>query len=353
MQYRVVQAIPLIPVGIAFCLSFLLTETPRWLASQDRHQEATSALARLRRRELEDPALHEELNDIELQVRAKKADLAHASFAQIAKELVTLRTYRIRYLLVITMHVVAQWTGGNAITYYVSTIFESAGIGSHATSLISSGAYGLVKLILTVVFAVAVIDIIGRRRAFIAGLILQLAAHIYLAVYMADKPSSANNKSATNGAIAMIFLYAAGWSIGLCTIPYIYGSEIFPTRVRNVAYSTTMGLHWFLQFAVVRAIPPMFVGLDNWGVYVFFAMICFIGLIILGIWAPETKGVPMEHMESLFAGPWWKGWRAKPTYSGPASPGAEGIIRDNGSGSGSDVGDVDKETRTRDKWSPT
>lgn len=306
-------------------LSFFLRDTPRWLASQGRHEEAISVLAHLRSRELDDPILRDELNDIETQIRAQATDLAHTTFFRIANELVTIPTYRKRYLLVIAMHVIAQWTGGNAITYYVSSIFESAGVDSQSISLISAGAYGLVKLIFTVLFALVFIDLIGRRRSFMAGLTLQLAAHIYLAVYMAKKPKSTNSESASDGAIAMIFVYAVGWSVGLCTIPYIYGSEIFPTRVRNVAYSSTMGLHWFLQFAVVRALPPMLVAFHTWGVYVFFALICFIGLLVLGIWAPETKGVPMEHMEALFAEEWWMGWRAKPTLSiTPQCGGASG-----------------------------
>lgn len=186
-QYRVVQSIPLIPVGTAFMLSFFLRDTPRWLASQGRHEEAISVLAHLRSRELDDPILRDELNDIETQIRAQATDLAHTTFFRIANELVTIPTYRKRYLLVIAMHVIAQWTGGNAITYYVSSIFESAGVDSQSISLISAGAYGLVKLIFTVLFALVFIDLIGRRRSFMAGLTLQLAAHIYLAVYMAKK----------------------------------------------------------------------------------------------------------------------------------------------------------------------
>jgi hypothetical protein len=54
-QYRVVQAVPLIPVGLAFIASFFLAESPRWLASQDRPQEARSTLAKLRGLEINDP----------------------------------------------------------------------------------------------------------------------------------------------------------------------------------------------------------------------------------------------------------------------------------------------------------
>lgn len=300
----------MIPVGIAFAFSFFLIDTPRWLASQGRNEEAAAALSRLRKLDVDDHALHTELSDIQAQVSSRAADLAHTNVLYSVRELLTIATYRKRFLLVIAFHVIAQWTGGNAITFYVSTIFEATGVGSQGTALISSGGYGIVKLVFTILFAVVMIDLIGRRPCFLTGLLLQFIAHVYLAAYFAN-PIKAHTKSADNGAIAMVFVYAVGWSIGLCTIPYIYGSEIFPTRVRNVAYASTMWLHWFLQYAVVKALPPMFVAFNKWGAYVLFASVCFVGFVLLGVCAPETNGVPMEYMDALFSARWYMGWKAK------------------------------------------
>uniref|UniRef100_L2FI89 MFS quinate transporter n=1 Tax=Colletotrichum fructicola (strain Nara gc5) TaxID=1213859 RepID=L2FI89_COLFN len=53
------------------------------------------------------------------------------------------------------------------------------------------------------------------------------------------------NKPASDAAIASVFVYAVGWSIGLCTVQYLYGTEIYPTRIRSVCYATNMALHWF------------------------------------------------------------------------------------------------------------
>jgi hypothetical protein len=324
-QYRLVQAIPLMPTGIAFIFSWWMDDTPRWLASQDRYDEALLALARLRGSDSSDVAVQEEFEQIEAQRREKAADLAGTSLIQIVKEIATVPTYRSRFLLVMTMQTVAQWTGGNGITYYIPEIFEYAGIVGKESALISSGAYGIVKLVFTMVFAWGLIDIIGRRRCFLTGLGLQLAAHIYMAVYMKYQPGSADNESASNAAIASVFIYAVGWSIGLCTVQYLYGTEVFPTRIRSVSYASSMALHWFFQFAVVRVTPNMFVSLNVWGAYVFWAMVCGFGFVILGLWAPETKGVPMERMGELFQGHWWMGWRAK---LGPQRIDAEDALKE-------------------------
>ncbi|OQE23436.1 hypothetical protein PENFLA_c011G03179 [Penicillium flavigenum] len=317
-QYRLVQAVPLIPVGIAYGLSYLCPETPRYLVSKQLHQKGLEALARLRGRAIDDAEITKEFATIDARERERATDLASVSHWAIFKETQTNPNYRQRFWLLITMQTIAQWTGGNGITYYVTNIFQYAGLAGDSTSLISSGAYGIVKLVFTMAFTWGLIDLLGRRRCTLAGLSLQLCAHIYMGIYMGLRPGSADNRVASNAAVASVFVYAVGWSIGLCTVPYLYGTEIFPTRIRNVSYAISMALHWFFQFAVVRVTPNMFVSLDVWGAYLFWALICFSGLVILGIWMPETKGVPIERMGDLFDGPWYLRWRAKPREWGVA-----------------------------------
>lgn len=307
-QWQIVQAIPLIPVGLAFIASFVLPDSPRWLASRGRNEEAQKALAKLRGMAVGDPALVAEY-DLVVFEAGVRAEMQNANMLETAKECFTSPTLRSRYLLLVAMHTIAQWTGGNGITYYISDIFQYAGIVGNQTSLITSGAYGLVKLFVTMIFAWGLIDRLGRRRCFLAGLTLQGATHIYMAIYFGAIGQT--NPHASDAAVASVFIYAIGWSIGLCTIPYIYGTEIFPTKTRGFAYSTTMALHWFFQFAVVRVTPVMLVTLHKWGAYMFWAFICATGIVLLGLWAPETKGVPIERMHELFERPWYQCWRSR------------------------------------------
>lgn len=187
-------------------------------------------------------------------------------------------------------------------------IFQYVGIKGAALALLPSGAYGLVKLILTIVAAWFLVDRVGRRPLMLIGLALQMVSHIYIGAYLGSKTTS---KSASDAAIAMVYVYALGYSVGLTVVQSIYGTEIFPIRIRGVSYAVIMCAHWFFQFAVVKVTPSMFVSLDVWGAYLFWALICATGLVLLGLWAPETKGVPMESMEELFAGKWYMLWRAK------------------------------------------
>src|SRR4051794_21382536 len=189
-------------------------------------------------------------------------------------------------------------------------IFTYAGVVGSNTSLITSGAYGIVKLVFTLIFIWGLVDVFGRRRCMLTGIAMQCITHVYMAIYMSLFMGT-GNKSASDAAIASVFVYAVGWSIGLCTVQYLYSTEIYPTRIRSVCYATNMSLHWIFQFAVVRVTPNMLVRLHIYGAYIFWAMVFAVGFVILGLWAPETKGIPMEMMEEFFSGRWFMGWRAR------------------------------------------
>ena len=96
-QWRLVQAIPLIPVGLAFIASFYLSDTPRWLASKDRGDEALVVLTRLRT--LGGTGVTEEYREIQEQIQTKEQILAGVSTWTTIKEVFINPSYRKRFLL--------------------------------------------------------------------------------------------------------------------------------------------------------------------------------------------------------------------------------------------------------------
>lgn len=122
-QYRLVQSIPLIPTGLALIGSLFLSDTPRWLASKDRTEEATRSLTRLRSvGSSDDPRIAEELEEILSNCRVKEQQLKEASAWTIMKEIAAVPSFRKRFLLGLFMQTVAQWSGGNGITYYIPQV---------------------------------------------------------------------------------------------------------------------------------------------------------------------------------------------------------------------------------------
>ena len=121
-QYRLVQAIPLIPVGVAFLGSFTLKESPRWLAAKDRHEEAQASLSYYRGTKTDSIDVSFEAAEIRDQLSQRQQTLAGVPVTTLIKEVLTVPTYRRRLALSITMQCVAQWSGGNGITYYIPNV---------------------------------------------------------------------------------------------------------------------------------------------------------------------------------------------------------------------------------------
>ncbi|RYP64190.1 hypothetical protein DL771_008881 [Monosporascus sp. 5C6A] len=56
------------------------------------------------------------------------------------------------------------------------------------------------------------------------------------------------------------------------------------------------------------------------GACLFWTLVRALGMLVLGLWSPETKDVPMERMEELFGGPWWENWRVRVDLAAAAPP---------------------------------
>jgi hypothetical protein len=121
-QYRLVQAIPLIPAGLGFCASWFFHDTPRWLVSRDRSADGLEVLRRLRGPRAAAVLVQAEFQQIKDEVHATAQAREGMSTFTLAKELVTVPSYRERFLLALAIQLVAQWSGGNGITYYVPQV---------------------------------------------------------------------------------------------------------------------------------------------------------------------------------------------------------------------------------------
>ena len=101
---------------------FLLKESPRWLAAQDRHEEAMAALKHIRGSSTGPSEVQAEIEEIQLQLEIRRQTLAGVKFTTVVKEIATIPSYRRRFVLAVAMQTVAQWSGGNGITYYIPQV---------------------------------------------------------------------------------------------------------------------------------------------------------------------------------------------------------------------------------------
>ncbi|KAL3456165.1 general substrate transporter [Aspergillus heterothallicus] len=285
---------------ISITLSFFSVESPRWLLLQNRQREALTNLERLRGLSLSNGYVSEEYTGMTTQV-----EQTDSSYLSVVKETFFIRSNLRRVQLTIIAYILAQMSGANSITNYLPTIYGLIGITGSGVKVYSTGLYSLAKVICCLAASLALVDVIGRRKSMMIGVTIQAICHAYLAGYLESylKPQHSVSKGASDAAIAAIFIHALGWAIGLYSLPYLFGAELWPNRIRSFGGALSQCFHWLFYFAITKATPSLLEGMDQWGAFVLFAVFCAIAFVYAFFFVPETSGLSLEEIDRIFERP--------------------------------------------------
>ncbi len=113
-------------------------------------------------------------------------------------------------------------------------------------------------------------------------------------------PTDVNSVSpASIAMVVMIYLYVIGYSASWGPIPWVYLSEIFPTRLRSYGVGTGAATQWLFNF-VITEVTPNAVSNIGWRTFLMFGIFC----ASMGVWGfffvKETKGRSLEDIDVLF-----------------------------------------------------
>ena len=81
---------------------------------------------------------------------------------------------------------------------------------------------------------------------------------------------------------------------------------MFDQNTRSLGQANAAANNWFWNFIIARFTVQMF-NAWGYGVYFFFASLMILSAIFVFFFVPETKGLPLEAMDRLFAiKPTWR-----------------------------------------------
>ena len=240
-QWRVPVAIQLIPGGFLFIGLFFLKESPRWLMKQGRYEEATKSLAYMRCEDPTDPEVMKELAEIRAAIDEELAQTEGVRWKECLKP-----GNRYRFLIGFLIMFCQQMSGTNSIGYYSAEIFQTVGVSKTNASLFATGVYGTVKVIATGIFLLIGIDKLGRRKPLVLGAAWMMTMMFIIGgVLHTHPPTNVNVVSpASIAMVVMIYLYVIGYSASWGPIPWVYLSEIFPTRLRSYGVGMGAATQW-------------------------------------------------------------------------------------------------------------
>lgn len=277
LGWRWMFVIGAIPALVAIPMRRVLPESPRWLASQGRNEEADRALT-----EIEEAAARDGKLVSALPKDLPEVPVARPRIIELFRGIYLRRTISVWFL----------WIGAYFVSYGITAWVPSLFRTVYHLNVEQSLMYGLiisgVGLCGTVV-AIYLIDTIGRRPLFI----ISLGACCIPLISFAFLPQL--TAAGTLAVAAAGFFFLSLSLISLAT----YTAEIYPTHLRALGGGVASA--WQRGASVIGTTVVGLI-LPSWGinaVFVMFGLFALMGAVVAFFFAVETRAQILERVSPV------------------------------------------------------
>ncbi|KAJ0030109.1 hypothetical protein Pint_13207 [Pistacia integerrima] len=276
--WRICFWVATIPAGILALAIVFCPESPHWLHKQGRSAEAEMEFERLL------GGAHVKYSMAEL----SKLDRGDDTETVKLEELLHGRHFRVVFIGS-TLFALQQLSGINAIFYFSSSVFKSAGVSSKLANVF----IGIANLSGSVV-AMTLMDKLGRK-------VLLQWSFFGMAASMALQVSASSSYMPESGALYLsvggMLLFVLTFALGAGPVPGLLLPEIFPSRIRAKAMAVCMSVHWVINFFVGLLFLQLLEQLGSQLLYSMFATFCLMAVVFVKRNVVETKGKSLQEIE--------------------------------------------------------
>ncbi|MES2391637.1 MAG: sugar porter family MFS transporter [Acidobacteriota bacterium] len=273
IEWRVDLGVAVVPAILFLLLLLSVPQSSRWLVSQNRIDEALLTLTRMG-----SPDSKAEVDAMVLSLQEDEG---------IGQSHLFSRKHALPIFLAISIGMLNQLTGINAILYYAPSIFAGAGF-SAASANVQAIGIGAANLLATLL-GISLIDKLGRKTLLLIGA-------VGCGISMAGVGLVYRSNAHQNLLLPLLIGFIVFFAISQGSVIWVYLSEVFPTSVRSKGQSLGSSTHWIMNAIIAEAFPVVAAYSHSTPFFFFAAMMVVQFFVVLTIY-PETKGYSLEALQ--------------------------------------------------------
>ncbi|KIK58606.1 hypothetical protein GYMLUDRAFT_45213 [Collybiopsis luxurians FD-317 M1] len=294
--WRIPSALQGLPSVIQIVLGWFLPESPRWLVSKGREEQALQTLAYYHADgNLDDPLVQYEFNEIKTAIEFDRTIVANVGWKALFSTPGNLKRMRI----IIAIAFFSQWSGNGIASYYLNQILTDIDITDPTIQLLINGIMTIWSLFWALL-ASSLIDRLGRRPLFLSSAIGIFFTWIAQTISFAEfwqfkKPAAAHSL------IAFLFLYSTAYGLAFSPLIVVYTVEILPYHLRAKGFTI---FNFTISLALIfnQYTNPIALGHLVWKYYIVYCCWIAFEVVFLYMYVLETKNLTLEETAALFDG---------------------------------------------------
>ncbi|GMH16569.1 hypothetical protein Nepgr_018410 [Nepenthes gracilis] len=276
--WRVCFWVSTIPAALLALAMMFCAESPHWLFKQGRTAEAETEFEKLLGQSHVNSAMME----------LSKSDIGADTDTVRLSELIYGRHFRVVFIGS-TLFALQQLSGINAVFYFSSTVFRSAGVPSNVANVF----IGIANFTGSII-AMALMDKVGRKMLLFSSFLgMALSMGLQVAATSIYVPKSGTLPLSVGGMLLFVLTFA----VGAGPVPGLLLPEIFPSQIRAKAMAFCMSVHWVINFLVGLLFLHLLEHMGPQLLYSMFCTFCLIAAAFVKRNVIETKGKTLQEIE--------------------------------------------------------
>ncbi|PLN86954.1 general substrate transporter [Aspergillus taichungensis] len=291
--WRIPSLLQIAPAMVQISTVLFLPESPRYLISRDRREEAFDILTKY----------HAEGDRDSVFVKAEMAQIERTIQLELqgAKQswadMFASAGMRRRLFITAFLGLFTQWSGNTLTSYYLSDLLDMVNVKDSVVKSkinIGNACWSLVNGTFLAIFSPR----LKRRTMYLTSAVSLLCVYIAWTISM-ERFFTTQVKAAAVLTILFIYLYSPAYNLGYNALTYTYLIEIFPY------FGRSRGISWFQFYgrgATFFATYVNPIGLERiaWKWLLVYCCWLVFEVIFIYLFFPETSGRTLEELSFLF-----------------------------------------------------